>query len=166
MWCPPPHSFSPSLSFSLSLSLHTHRLLFVGEDDIAMKSLHHEQCLTESPRPLPEYLVRLHGNDRAESKDERVDILHVKVVGCHGIGYRVIGQPLARLKENYGKSEGERDMEGGGGGKKRRERGEEGREREREERRGEGGREKESYLWIFTGHSTHLFRVQFHRIIT
>ena len=72
-----------------------------------MEGLHHEQCLTESAGALPQHLVRFHGDDGAQGEDERVDVLHVQVVGCHGIGDGVIGQPLVIGREGGG---------GGGGG--------------------------------------------------
>ena len=68
--------------------------MLVGKDDVSMESLHHEQSLAECTRALPQHLVRFHGDDRAEGKDKRVHIFHVKVVRCHGIGYRIVGEPL------------------------------------------------------------------------
>ena len=62
-----------------------------------MKRLDHEQRLTQCPRPLPQHL---HGDDGTEGKDEGMDVLHVEVVGCHGIRDRVVGQTLVR-KEVY-----------------------------------------------------------------
>ena len=66
-----------------------------------MECLYHEQRLTECPRPLPQDLVRLHWDDRAKGKDERVNVLHIEVVGRHGIGYRVIGQTLRRSSDQH-----------------------------------------------------------------
>ena len=74
----------------------THSLLFIREYDVAMECLYHEQGLAERPRSLPQHLIRLHGDDGTEGKDERVDVLHVEVVRCHGIGHRVIGQTLGK----------------------------------------------------------------------
>ena len=79
----------------------THSLLFVGEDNVSMECLHHEQRLTQCARSLPQDLVWLHGDDRAKGKDERVNVLHVEVEGCHGVGYRVIGQTLRRTSDQH-----------------------------------------------------------------
>ena len=68
----------------------THRFLFVGVDDVAMESLYHQQSLAERPGALPEHLVRLHGDDGAQSKYERMDVLHVEIVGGHRVRYRVV----------------------------------------------------------------------------
>ena len=74
----------------------THRLLLVWKDNIAMESLHHEQCLAQRSRSFPQDLIRLHGYDGTEGKDEGVDILHVEVVGCHGIGDGIVGEALRK----------------------------------------------------------------------
>ena len=62
-----------------------------------MEGLHHEEGLAECPRSLPQHLVWLHRDDRAKGKDERMNVLHVEVVGCHGVGHRVISQPLGKI---------------------------------------------------------------------
>ena len=36
------------------------------------------------------YLIWFQGDDGAQSKDKRMDILHVQVVGSHGVGNRVV----------------------------------------------------------------------------
>lgn len=46
---------------------------------------------------LPQHIVRVHGNDVAQRKNERVDVFHVQVVGSHRIGDRVVGQLLGLL---------------------------------------------------------------------
>ena len=79
----------------------THSLLLVGEHDVSMEGLYHEQCLAERPRALPQYLVWLHRDDGAQGKDERVDILHVEVVGGYGVRYRVISHTLRKLDGQY-----------------------------------------------------------------
>ena len=56
-----------------------------------MEGLHHEQGLAEGARAFPQDLVRLHGDDGTEGKDEGVDVLHVQVVGRHGVRDRVVG---------------------------------------------------------------------------
>jgi len=40
------------------------------------------------------HLIRFHGYDGTESKYKGMNILHVEVVGCHGIWHRVISQYL------------------------------------------------------------------------
>ena len=72
----------------------THSFLLIGEHNVAMEGLHHKECLTEGTRAFPQYLVWLHGDDGAQGKDEGVDILHVQVVGCHGVRDRVVGKTL------------------------------------------------------------------------
>lgn len=73
-----------------------HRLLLVREDDVPMEGLYHQQRLTECSRALAQHLVWFHGDDGAESKDERVNVLHVQVVCSHCVRHRVIGQALRR----------------------------------------------------------------------
>lgn len=72
--------FSNTLTTHADIHMHTHSLLLIGEYDISMEGLDHEQCLTERARPLTQHLVRLHGDDSAKGKDERVDVLHIEVV--------------------------------------------------------------------------------------
>ncbi len=59
-----------------------------------MEGLHHEQCLTQRAGALSQNLVWLHGDDGAEGKDERVNVLHVEIVGGYSVGYGVVGQAL------------------------------------------------------------------------
>ena len=74
----------------------TYRLLLVWEDNVPMESLNHEQCLAQRSRPFPQDLIRLHGDDGTQGKDERVDILHVEVVGCHSVRHRIVGEALKK----------------------------------------------------------------------
>ena len=94
-------TYTYTVHFTALQCAMTHSFLFVGEYDVSMEGLYHEQCLTESPRALPQYLVWLHGDDGAKGKDERVDVLHVEVVGCHGVRHGVIGQTLRKLDGQY-----------------------------------------------------------------
>mmetsp|Transcript_45059 Transcript_45059/g.73440 ORF Transcript_45059/g.73440 Transcript_45059/m.73440 type:complete len:1173 (-) Transcript_45059:33-3551(-) len=75
------------------------RDLFVGEDDVLLVRLHHQQRLAARARPLPQHLIRRHGDDGAQGEDERVDVLHVQIVRGHGVGDRVrrhVLRPLLR----------------------------------------------------------------------
>lgn len=92
-------------------------LLLVGEDDVGMEGLHHEQRFTQRAGALTQHLdvtktkcqddqpvvgivwksaghanlIGLHGDDGAQSKDEGVNVLHVQVICGHGIRHRVGG---------------------------------------------------------------------------
>lgn len=84
-------------------------LLLVGEDDVGMESLHHQQGLAQRPGALPQHLqetagsadpgqptqgsgpgqrvarwatdlVGLHGDDGAQGEYEGVHVLHVQIV--------------------------------------------------------------------------------------
>ena len=59
-----------------------------------MKGLHHEQGLTQRSASLPQHLIWFHGNDGAQCKDERMDILHIQIVGGDCVRYRVVGEAL------------------------------------------------------------------------
>ena len=45
-------------------------------------------------KEIGSYLIRVHGDDGTESKDEWVDVLHVEVIGGHSIRHRVVCQNL------------------------------------------------------------------------
>merc|ERR1719319_221473 len=61
------------------------RLLLVRENYVGVESFNAEKSLTQCSRTFSQNLIRLHRNDGAESVAERVDILHVEIVGSHSI---------------------------------------------------------------------------------
>ena len=76
------------------------RNVLVREHNAVLVGLHHEEHFAERSRALSEGVIGAQGQDRAQREDEGMDVFHVEVVGCDGIGNRVLGQglgPLARV---------------------------------------------------------------------
>ena len=62
----------------------------------SLESLYHEKSFTQSTGPLPQYLIRWHGQDGAESEGEGVHVFHVEVVGSNCIRHAVCAHLLSR----------------------------------------------------------------------
>jgi hypothetical protein len=71
--------------------------LLIGHDNVGVVRCVHQQRLAKRARALAQHVVRRQWNDGAQSKDERVNILHVQIVGGHCVGHGVVGQLLRLL---------------------------------------------------------------------
>ena len=65
--------------------------LLVGVDDAVGVRLHHQQHLTESPRSLPQHILRHQRDHGAQRVDEQVNILHIEIIRRHRVRYAVAG---------------------------------------------------------------------------
>lgn len=68
--------------------------MLVWHDDAGRVRFGHQQRLAQRPRTLPQDIIRIQGNDCAQGKDERMDVLAVQVKSGNGIGNGVVGEGL------------------------------------------------------------------------
>ena len=59
--------------------------LLVGEDDVGLEGLDHQQRLAQRSRAFAQHVVGVHRNDVAQREDERMHVFHVQVVGRDGV---------------------------------------------------------------------------------
>ncbi len=59
--------------------------LLIWEDNVTSESLSHKQIFAKCARTSSKNFVRVCGNNCTQGKNEIMDLLHVKEVGCYGI---------------------------------------------------------------------------------